>query len=55
MPPGHTFEFIVEKEKLENIRKVVSHNQGKVISEAFKNDDIQLKVEKVPDGEPALK
>lgn len=47
MPPGDTFEFIVEKEKLANIRKVVSHNQGQVISQNTMNNDIRLTVEKI--------
>lgn len=50
MPPGHTLEFIVEKEKLKNIRKVVSHNRGKVISEASVDGDVQFKVTKIEDN-----
>ena len=44
LPPGESFEFIVEREKLENIRKVVSHNRGEVLLETFMENDVRLKV-----------
>lgn len=50
MPPGRTLEFIVEKEKLKNIRKVVSHNRGKVISESSVDGDVRFKVKKMEDN-----
>ncbi len=51
MPPGESFEFIVEREKLENIRKVVSCNQGKVLSETFVENDVRIKVRKSGEGD----
>jgi hypothetical protein len=47
LPPGESFEFIVERDKLVNIRKVISHNQGEVISETFVEDDVLIKARKV--------
>jgi len=41
------FEFIVEREKLEKIRKVVFHNQGEVLSEtAVDQNDVRVKIRK---------
>jgi len=51
LPPGETFEFILESEKLENIRKVVFHNQGEVLSEMVVDNDVQLRVRKVSETE----
>jgi hypothetical protein len=48
LPPGESFEFIVEKEKLEKIRKVVSHNGGEVIFETPADEDVRLKVRRHP-------
>jgi hypothetical protein len=36
----------VEREKLENIRKVVSHNQGEVLLETFVENDVRIRVKK---------
>ena len=47
LPPGESFEFIVERHKLVNIRKVVSHNQGEVLSETFVENDVLIKARKV--------
>jgi len=47
LPTGESFEFIVEKDKLEKIRKVVSHNCGEVLSETPMDDDIRLRVIKI--------
>lgn len=49
MPPGERFEFILEKEKLENIRKVIAHNHGRVLEEISRGNDVQMKVEKTSD------
>ena len=53
MPPGETFEFILEKEKLDKIRKVVSHNHGEVVSETFLENDVRMRVKKVPPSDIA--
>jgi hypothetical protein len=52
LPPGESFRFILEKEKLENVRKVVSHNGGEVVSEISVDNDVRLEVRKAsrPDG-----
>jgi hypothetical protein len=49
---GESFEFIVEKDKLEKIRKVIAHNNGEVLSEVASGDDIVIKVRKMnlPEG-----
>jgi hypothetical protein len=46
MPKGESIEFILEKDKLEKIRKVIAHNGGEVVVEAFLNGDVRLKVKK---------
>jgi hypothetical protein len=46
LPPGESFEFIVERDKLVNITKVISHNQGEVLSENFVDNDVRLRVQK---------
>ena len=46
MPPGGRFEFILEKDKLENIRKVIAHNHGRVLEEICRENDVQIEVEK---------
>jgi len=45
-PPGESFEFILEKEKLLKIRKVIAHNNGEVLSEAASGNDMVIKVRK---------
>ncbi len=47
MPPGASFEFIVEKEKLSKIRKVVEHNEGRILKEDLKGNDATLQVQKI--------
>jgi hypothetical protein len=51
LPPGESFQFILEKEKLLNIRKVIAHNNGEVLSEAASGDDMVIKVRKLKDPE----
>lgn len=46
LSPGESFEFMVERDKLVKIRKVISHNQGEVVSEAFMENDVRIKVRK---------
>jgi hypothetical protein len=44
---GESFEFIVEKDKLEKIRKVIAHNNGEVLSQVASGDDVVIKVRKL--------
>ncbi|MFZ0449601.1 MAG: hypothetical protein WAL98_10205 [Desulfatiglandaceae bacterium] len=47
MPPGETFEFIIEADKLEKIKKVVAHNHGEVLEETQMDGDARLRIRKV--------
>ena len=47
IPTGESFEFILEKDKLEKIRRVIAHNGGKIISEIFLDEDVSLMVRKI--------
>ena len=53
MPPGESFEFIVEKDKLEKIHIVVSHNGGRVVSETAVDNDVRIRVKKDASRDPA--
>jgi hypothetical protein len=44
---GESFGFILEREKLEKIQKVIQHNQGEVISQDFENGDVLMQVGKI--------
>jgi len=47
LPPNKTFEFIIEGEKLEKVKKVISHNDGEVISESpVDHDDVRVRIRK---------
>ena len=47
LPIDESFEFILEKDKLEKIKKVVNHNGGEVIQEIPMGEDVRLKVRKL--------
>ena len=47
LPPGNSFEFVLEKDKLDNILKIIDRNGGEVISETALDNAVQLKVKKV--------
>jgi len=47
LPPGEYIEFIIEKEKLEKIRKVVKHNEGRIVARQDMSGAVMLKVEKL--------
>jgi len=48
LPPDKSFEFIIEKEKRDKIRRVVFHNDGEVLSETVvDNDDLRIKIRKI--------
>lgn len=44
LPPGKGFEFILEADKLDRIRRVVEHNGGEVVSETPEDGDVRVKV-----------
>ena len=47
LPTGRSFEFILEREKHSNIKKIIARNGGRVVSESNMTDGVQLKVLKV--------
>jgi hypothetical protein len=47
MPPGNSFTFLVELDKLERIHKVVAHNEGEIVEETPVGKDIKISVRKV--------
>ena len=46
LPPGASFEFLIEADKLEKVKRVIDHNGGQVIGESRVGDDVQLRVSK---------
>ena len=46
IPQDEAFDFIVERDKLSKIKKVVSHNGGEVVLETFFDNDVRLRVKK---------
>jgi len=40
------FEFIVESDKLEKVKKVVFHNDGEIVSESPMGTDVRVKIRK---------
>jgi hypothetical protein len=46
LPQGKSFEFIIEADKLDKIRRVIAHNGGEVIGETKVGEDVQLRVSK---------
>ena len=44
LPAGKAFEFIVEREKYNNIKKIIDRNGGRIVSESKMDDGVQLKV-----------
>ena len=51
LPPDKTFEFIIEREKLEKVKKVVFHNQGEVVSESPVDNDVRVTIRKLSKAE----
>lgn len=47
LPTGESFKFILEKDKLLKIRKVIAHNNGEVLSEEASGNDIVIRVRKL--------
>jgi len=47
LPPDRIFEFIIEGEKLEKVKKVISHNDGEVVSESpVDRNDVRVRIRK---------
>jgi len=53
LPPGEPFEFIIEEDKLDKVRRVIAHNRGEIIGETRVGKDVQLRVSKhkVPESD----
>ena len=47
LPPGGSFEFVLEREKYSNIKKIIDRNGGTILSESNMENGIQIKVLKV--------
>ena len=47
LPPGRAFEFILERAKYNNIKKIIDRNGGRIVSESIMEGGVQLKVLKV--------
>ena len=46
LPPGETFEFIVEGNKRDKIKRVIFRHGGEVVSETVSGGDIRFRVKK---------
>jgi hypothetical protein len=44
LPPGESFEIVIEADKLEKVRRVIAHNGGEVIGESRVSEDVRLRV-----------
>jgi selenophosphate synthetase-related protein len=44
LPPGESFEIIVEDDKLEKIKRVIAHNGGEVVGQSRVGEDMRLRV-----------
>jgi hypothetical protein len=51
LPVGGEFEFIVEKDKVEKIKRVISHNDGMVVEETPVVEDVRFKIRKLQPAE----
>jgi hypothetical protein len=51
VPPGKEFEFIVEKDKVDKVKRVISHNSGAVVDERAEYEDVRMRVRKIGTGE----
>lgn len=50
MPPGKEFEFIVEKDKVDKVKRVIAHNDGEVIAERADQEDVRMRVRRIGSG-----
>lgn len=48
---GKDFEFIVERDKVDKIKRVIARNEGEVVGETPVQEDVRIKVRKVRSGE----
>ena len=44
LPLGREFEFILEREKYNNIKKIIDRNGGRIIAESNIEYGVQIKV-----------
>ena len=44
LPAGKAFEFIVEREKYNNIKKIIDRNGGSIVAESKIRNGVQLRV-----------
>ena len=51
LPVGKGFEFIVEKDKVDKIKRVIAHNDGEVVGETPVEEDVRINVRKLRSGE----
>jgi hypothetical protein len=51
LPAGKDFEFIVEKDKVEKIKRVIAHNDGTVVEETPFEEDVRFKIRKLEPAE----
>ena len=51
VPPGKEFEFIVEKDKADKVKRVVAHNDGEVVDERAEQEDVRMRVRRIGSGE----
>jgi hypothetical protein len=51
LPVGREFEFIVEKDKVEKIKRVIAHNDGAVVEETPVEKDVRFKIRKLQPAE----
>lgn len=48
--PGKEFEFIVEKDKVDKVKRVVAHNDGEVVNETAEKEDVRMRVRRIGSG-----
>jgi hypothetical protein len=46
LPPGESFEFMIDADKLDKVRRVIAHNGGEVTGESRVGKDVRLRVSK---------
>jgi len=44
LPPGKSLKFVVEREKMDKLRKVISHNDGEIVAEALIDNGVRFEV-----------
>jgi len=46
LPPGEAFEFIIEADKLDKVKRVIAHNGGQVLWENRVGEEVRVRVTK---------